>query len=50
MIKSRDKNVLTSEEHVLRRCKEDFEELMNVKNEREEDRWRTVSESRSAQS
>ena len=35
LIKDRDGNVITSEESVLRRWKEYFEELLNDKNERE---------------
>lgn len=43
-------NVLTSEESVLRRCKDYFKELMNAENEREkEDGWRIVSESGNAE-
>lgn len=41
VIKERDGNVLTSEGSVLREWKACFEELVNVENESDEDRWRT---------
>lgn len=34
VVKDRGGNVLTSEEGVLRRCKKDLEELINIENER----------------
>lgn len=40
---SKSRNVLTIEDTATRKWKKDSEELINVENEREKDRW-TVSE------
>lgn len=48
VIKGQNGNVLTSEQNIFEKMGEYFEELMNEKNEREEDEWKTVSESGSA--